>query len=57
MTKTAFDKISAGLREAIAVARGEKEPAKMTTFERVAPAGGGHESDPKASSCAAEGEA
>ena len=35
------------------------DPAKVaTTFERVAPAGGGHEeSNPKASSGAPEGEA
>lgn len=41
---TPFDKIAEGLREAIAVARGEIAPAKVTTFTRVTPAdGGGHE--------------
>ena len=29
MSKRAFDKIAEGLREAIAVARGEKKPAKL----------------------------
>jgi DNA-binding transcriptional regulator YiaG len=29
MTKRAFDKIADGLREAIAIARGEKKPAKV----------------------------
>lgn len=29
MSKKAFDKIAEGLREAIAVVRGEKKPAKM----------------------------
>lgn len=29
MTKAAFDKIAEGLREAIAVARGEREPARL----------------------------
>lgn len=29
MSKKAFDKIAAGLEEAIAIARGEKEPAKL----------------------------
>lgn len=33
MSKKAFDKISDGLNEALAVARGEAEPAKLTTFE------------------------
>lgn len=56
MSKRAFDKIAEGLREAIAVARGESDPAKVATiFERVAPAGGGHEeSNPKAASGASE---
>lgn len=30
MSKKAFDKIAEGIREAIAVARGEKKPAKCT---------------------------
>ena len=30
MTKRAFDKIAEGLREAIAVARGEQKPARWT---------------------------
>lgn len=29
MTKTAFDKISAGLKEALSVAKGEARPAKL----------------------------
>ena len=29
MSKSAFEKIAEGLREAIAIARGEKKPAKV----------------------------
>jgi hypothetical protein len=32
MRRSAFHKIKAGLEEALAVARGEKQPARVTTF-------------------------
>jgi hypothetical protein len=33
MTKKAFEKIKAGLEEAVAIVRGEKQPAKITVVE------------------------
>jgi hypothetical protein len=34
MTKKVFDQIAAGLREAIAIARGEKKPARLHMVRR-----------------------
>jgi hypothetical protein len=35
MTKRAFDKIAGGLREALSVAKGESEPAGITSVARL----------------------
>lgn len=41
MSKNAFDKIAAGLNEALGIARGQAEPSK-TTFFKFVPVGFAH---------------
>lgn len=53
MTRRAADKIMRGLREAIAVVRGERKPARVTTFVECRDCGNIVRAAERCSECAA----